>query len=165
MEELYKEEGITWADSRNFTFYLYFRLRCFDALQMRQMDHLSMFFLVSSHCCGLTSQLAIFKHTLTRQLSSFEIKTYCQVPAPWAARILRVMPTITRTPGRPKTYLTSLSLEGARDIGVRRGSNFDLPIHCPARYLYATGTGHGNMKMLTHLGNKCNRSRVNLVKR
>ena len=75
-------------------------------------------------------------------MSSFDIKTYCRVPAPW------VMPTITRAPGRPKTSLTSLPLEGARDVGGRRESNVDLPIHCPASYLYATGTGHGDMKTL-----------------
>ena len=102
----------------------------------------------SSHCCGLTSHSAIFKHTVTMQLSIFEIKTYCQVPAPWAARVLRVMTTITRTPGRPKTSLTSLPLEGTLDFGVRPGSNVDLPIHCPAHYLYATGTGHGDMKII-----------------
>ena len=58
------------------------------------------------------------------------------------------MPTITRAPERPKASLTSLPLEGARDVGVRGGSNVDLPIHCPARYLYTTGTGHADMKTL-----------------
>ena len=74
-------------------------LRGCDALQMRKMDHMSMFSW-SYHCCSLTSHSAIFKHTVTRQLSSFEIKTYCRVPAPWAARVLRIMPTITQAPGR-----------------------------------------------------------------
>ena len=140
IEELYKKEGYAWADSSNLHFICISQqtkmgLRCFDALQM---DHLSMFLLVLC-CCGLTSHSAIFKLIVTRQLPSFEIKTYCQVPAPWAARYHH---TGTWTSEDVFNFIAV----GGRASWL--GTNVDLPIHCPVRYLYATGTGHGDMKTL-----------------
>ena len=82
-------------------------------------------------------------------MSSFQILTCCRAPHAMAARGLeRAEPTPTRAPGRPKTSLTSLPSEGPHAVRACRESNPDLPIHSPARYLYATAAGP-----LTGLGN------------
>ena len=68
------------------------------------------------------------------------------VPAPWTARVFFVLCLPSHVTGMSKDVFKPS--EAAHDIGVRLGSNTGLQIHCPARYLYATWTGHGDMKTL-----------------
>ena len=66
---------------------------------------------------------------------------------PWASRGLeRAQPTPTRALGRPKTSFTYLQSEGAHAVRICQESNPDIPIHSPARYLFATAAGRSLRK-------------------